>query len=151
MGIVNGDVTDADGNVKDNQDDIDAYSLGLTANAGPVVLGFGYHDKSEQDESRIGFSASGNFGPVFAAFMMEGAERKVDGDLEFSDTTPWAITGQWMGIALQYSDRDLDVDSAAWTLGYTYKLSGNTRVQFSYENDDMVEDDKFVARYRVDF
>ena len=66
-------------------------------------------------------------------------------------STPWAVTAQFMGFGIQYGDRDFDVDSAFLTLGYQYRISGNTRVQFSWEDDDLVDDDKFVARYRVDF
>jgi len=146
--VINGDITDADGNVAENQDDLDATSLGLTANAGPVKIGLGLHDDSASDRTRVGLSIAGNFGPVFASFMVEDTDPK-EGD---GGSTPWAVTAQWMGIGLQYADRDgADEDETAFTLGYQYKLSGTTRVQFSYETNDWTDDDKFVARYRVDF
>ena len=107
----------------------------------------GMHESSATDRTRVGLSLSGDLGPVFAAFMVEDTDPK-EGD---GGSTPWAVTAQWMGIGLQYGDRDGVVDETFWTLGYQYRLSGNTRIQLSYENNDWTDDDKFVARYRVDF
>ncbi len=145
--VINGDVADADGVVADEQNAIDAISAALTAQAGPVVIGLGVHDDSATDRTRVGLSLTGNFGPVGLGFLVEDTD-PAEGE---GGSTPWAITGQWMGIGLQYQDTDQAVDNTGWTLGYMYKLSGNTRVQFSYGSNDWTEDDKFVARYRVDF
>jgi predicted porin len=151
MGVINGDVTNAEGDVLDNQDDLDVVSLGLTANAGPVVIGFGYNGDNQDEigRDRIGLSVSGNLGPVFAAFMIEDTDPQPG----LGGEQPWAITAQWLGIGLQYSDLDsLNEDgNKAWTLGYQYKLSAKTRIQFAYESLDWRSDDKFVARWRVDF
>ena len=145
---IDGDITDAEGNVLEAQDDLDVTSLALTAAAGPVTIGLGMHETSISDRTRVGLSLSGDLGPVFAAFMVEDTDPK-EGD---GGSTPWAITAQWMGIGIQYADRDGALeDETAWTLGYQYRLSGTTRIQLSYESNDWTDDDKFVARYRVDF
>ena len=60
-----------------------------------------------------------------------------------------ALTGTFGGFAVQFSD-DGDDDSAV-TLGYTHKLSKNTRIQFSAQDKDSADDAKIVARLRVDF
>jgi len=148
MVVANGDITDADGNVAEDQDDLDAISLGLTAAAGPVTFGLGVHDDSATNRTRVGLSVGGNFGPVGATFLVEDTDPK-EGD---GGSTPWHLTFTGWGFAYQYSDGDLDdVDSAANTLGYTYKLSGNTRIQLTYQTVKNVDDDVFTFRYRVDF
>ena len=155
MAVINGDITDEVGNVAEEQEDLDATSLGLSANAGPVVIGLGVHDQSDTNRTRVGLSVSGDLGPVFLAFMVEDTDPK-EGD---GGGTPWALTAQWLGIGLQFSELDATLDgdgvdgsdTTAWTLGYQYRLSSNTRIQFAYESADWREDDKFVARWRVDF
>jgi len=119
----------------------DAVSAGLTIAAGPVNIGLGYNKVDVEDDSRLGLSVGGQFGPVGATFMVE------DDGLG----NPWAITGTIAGFALQYSEQDLEVDSSAFTAGYTFKMSSTTRLQLAYENADLRTDDKWVARYRVDF
>ncbi len=146
--VANGDVFDAEGNLEEAQEDVDAVSLGLTANAGPVTFGLGVHDDSATNRTRVGLSVGGNFGPVGATFMVEDTDPQ-EGD---GGSTPWHLTLTGWGFAYQYSDGDLDnLDSAANTLGYTYKLSGNTRIQLTYQTKKNVDDDVFTARYRVDF
>ena len=137
-------VVDGDG----EEDDLDATSVGLTFGAGPVMIGLGVHDVAAINRTRVGLSLSGEVGGFGYAFMLEDTDPQ-EGD---GGSTPWAVTGTFAGFALQYSDADAEnVDSAAITLGYTYKLSGNTRIQLAWEDSDLKEDDKFVARYRVDF
>ncbi len=145
--VVNGDVTDANGNVLDDQDAVDAVSAGLTFGAGPVSVGLGYNDLSDSGAKRIGLTLGADMGPVNARFMVEDVKAGDDAD----SLTPWAITLSGWGFGLQYAGTDSVEDDKAITLGYMYKLSGNTRVQFSYEKNDWTDDDKFVARYRVDF
>ncbi len=145
--VVNGDVTDADGNVLDDQDAVDAVSAGLSFGAGPASFGLGYYDESSTGVSRLGLTLGADMGPVNAKFMIED----VDGGDDADSINPWAITLSAMGFGLQFASTDADDDDQAVTLGYTYKVSGNTRVQFSWENNDWTDDDKFVARYRVDF
>ena len=140
----------------DDGDDIDAISAGVTLTTGPITTGLGYHKvEASEDDARTGLSVAGNFGGFGAIFMVED----VDG------ANPWAITGTFANFLAQYGDRDsnldgnlgdiidnnTDTDSSFFTLGYNWKLSSNTRVQFSYESDDAAADDKWVARYRVDF
>lgn len=119
----------------------DAVSAGLTIAAGPVNIGLGYNDVDAEADPRTGLSVGGQFGPVGATFMVED-----DGI-----GNPWAITGTIAGFALQYSEQDLAVDSTAWTAGYTFKMSSTTRLQLAFETADLRDDDKWVARYRVDF
>ncbi len=145
--VVNGDVTDADGNVLDDQDAVDAVSAGLTFGAGPVSIGLGYNDLSDSDASRLGLTLAADMGPVNAQVMVEDVDAGGDAD----SINPWAITLSGWGVGLQFASTDADEDDQAVTLGYMYKLSGNTRIQFSYETNDWTDDDKFVARYRVDF
>lgn len=145
--VINGDVADADGNILDTQDSVDATSAGLTFNAGPMKIGLGVHDTSATSKTRVGFSVGGDFGPVAATLMFEDTDPK-EGD---GGQNPWAITVSSMGFAAQYSDTDEAIDSTAFTLGYTYKMSANTRMQFAWETADWADNDKFVARYRVDF
>ncbi len=131
----------ANAGVDDAGEDIDAVSAAINAAFGPMNIGLGYNKVETDDDALLGMSIGGNFGGFGATFMVED-----DGI-----NNPWAITGTFAGFALQFSDADLVEDSTATTLGYTYKLSGNTRVQLAYESNDRVDDDKFVARYRVDF
>lgn len=149
MGVINGDITDEAGNVNEVQEDVDATSLGVDFNAGPVAIGLGWHDDSAFNRNRIGISVSGDLGPVFASFMIEDTDPEEGGGGE----QPYAFTAQWLGIGIQYADLDAlhEDGNAVWTLGYQYKLSANTRVQFAYESADWRDDDKFVARWRVDF
>jgi len=142
LGIFGGSIAIISNGNADDGDTVDATSVGLTVSPGPIVIGLGYNKVEADADTRTGLSVAGNFGGFGAIFMAE----------DIGDQNPWAITGTFAGFAVQYSDRDAaNVDSAAWTLGYTYKMSGNTRIQLSYENDDLQSDDKFVARYRVDF
>ncbi len=126
----------------EDTDDVDAFNGGFSMAAGPVTIGLGWHDAAAADDTLWGLSVGGNFGDFGATFMIE----------DTGDTNPWAVTGTWGGFAIQYADADTaNLDTTATTLGYTYKLSGNTRVQFAWETNDTQDDDKFVARYRVDF
>lgn len=145
--VVNGDLADPDGVVADDQDAVDATSGVITANAGPVGIALGVHDDSATDRTRVGLHLGADLGPVHGTFMVEDTD-PAEGN---GGSTPWAITGSVMGFQLQYADKDTDEDSTGWTLGYMYQMSGNTRIQLSYGMNDWTEDDKFVARYRVDF
>ena len=120
----------------------DAVNGGFTLGAGPVTIGLGFHDADALDDTVWGLSVGGNFGGFGATVMVEDAP---DG------STPFAVTGTFAGFALQYQNTDSGVDEEAWTAGYTYRISSGTRLQFAYETADGVDDDKFVARYRVDF
>ncbi len=132
---------------EDETDVLDATSLGLTVGAGPVLIGLGVHDNALTDRTRVGLSLSGEAGGFGYAFMIEDTDPQ-EGD---GGSTPWAITGTFAGFALQYADADLPVDSTAWTLGYTYRVGKMSRLQLAYETRDVWDDDRFVARWRVDF
>lgn len=120
------------------EDEVDAVSLGVSFAAGPMTVGLGVHDVKTADDALVGLSLGGNVGGANVILLMEDA----------GDTTPWALTAKVGAFLVQYSDDDADDD--ALTLGYTHKLGGKAKVQFSVQDVDSASDTKVVARLRVD-
>jgi predicted porin len=134
------------------ENSVDLVSLGLTATAGPVDLGFGYNDvgsnlPGDDDVKRVGITASADAGPVRLGFMWENVDVR-DGSGSIS---PWSVIASGWGFTAQWADQDVAVDTGALALMYDYKLSGNTRVQIAWETVDNRDDDVGLIRYRVDF
>ena len=149
--IVDGDTAEP-GVGEDN--DIDSTSLGLTATAGPVDLGFGWNEVSSaafggDDVTRIGLTAAMDAGPVRLGFMWENVD--IDEEADTGSISPWSVIASGWGFTAQWADQDRAVDTGALSLLYTYKLSGNTRVQVAWETIDNRDDDIALIRYRVDF
>jgi predicted porin len=134
------------------ENSVDAIALGLTAAAGPVNLGFGYSNVGNQavgldDSKRVGLTANMDVGPANLGFMWENVDVADDA----GSNSPWSVQASVMGFLIQYASTDEAIDDKAVAVQYTYKLSGNTRVQIAWEGRDDRDDDTAVLRYRVDF
>jgi predicted porin len=149
--IVDGD-RDEPGVVEDN--DIDSTSLGLTAKAGPVDLGFGWNEVSSaafngDDVTRIGLTAAMDAGPVRLGIMWENVD--IDEEADTGSISPWSVIASGWGFTAQWADQDRAEDTGTLALMYGYRLSGNTRIQVAWETADNKDDDIALIRYRVDF
>jgi predicted porin len=149
--IVDGDRGDPGGVIAE-ENSVDAISLGITAKAGPVDMGFGYNDVGsneigQDDAKRVGITAAADAGPVRLGFMWENVDVR-DGSGSIS---PWSIIASGWGFTAQWGDQDKAVDTGTLALMYGYRLSGNTRIQVAWETADNKDDDIALIRYRVDF
>jgi len=138
----------------DGDDSVDATSLGVHYNNGPLSVGLGYEDRemsATTDRTSWGLSGKYNFGnfAVVAAYQ--------DDDNAGVDSDSFQLAGQaYFGnntVTLSYGEQDAVTDIDKWQIGFRHAFSKRTRVYAEYSQADAgaVDTDIFGVGLRHDF